>query len=285
MAVGPADYAAHLGANSGGANAVYWLDVLGGDERGIRVRNLAAKAKRAVECVEAVIEPDLVYPLLRWSDVGRWSARPSGFLLLAQDPATRAGIDEARMRRDYPRTLAYLRRFEPMLIERAAYRRYQGRQPFYSMYNVGPYTLAGAKVIWRRMDRKIRAVVVETIDHALLGPRPLVPQETCVLIACACGEEAHYLCASLNSTLVHDLVSAHSVAGGKGFGTPSILDYVPLKKFNPADARHLELAVLSRRLHDLVARNGVASNGAARDEPANGETGAIDRLAETVLIA
>ena len=283
--IGPAEYKAHLGANSGGANAVYWLDVLGGDERGIRVRNRPAKAKRAVDCVEAVIEPDLVYPLVRWSDLGRWSARPSGYLLLAQDPATRAGIDESRMRRDYPRTLAYLRRFEPMLIERAAYRRYQGRQPFYSMYNVGPYTLAGAKVIWRRMDRKIRAAVVETIDHALLGPRPVVPQETCVLIACDCGEEAHYLCAVLNSALVHDLVAAHSVAGGKGFGTPSILDYVPLKKFDPADARHLELAALSRRLHDVAARNEAAGKGAARNESANGETSAINRLAEMVLIA
>ncbi len=273
--IGPAEYKAHLGANSGGANAVYWLDVLGGDEHGIRVRNRPAKAKRAAECVETVIEPDLVYPLIRWSGVDRWSARPSGYLLLAQDPATRRGIDEARMRREYPRTLAYLRQFEPLLTARAAYRRYQDRWPFYSMYNVGPYTLAGAKVIWRRMDRKIRAAVVETIDHALLGPRPLVPQETCVLIACESGDEAHFLCAVLNSALVHDLVSAHSVAGGKGFGTPSILDYVPLKKFNAADVRHMELAALSRRLHDM----------AATDELATCESSAIDRLAERVLIA
>ena len=83
------DYVAHLGANSGGANGVYWLDVLGGHEHGVRIRNRPAKAKRAVECVEAVIEPDLLYPLLRWSDIDRWSARPSAYLLLAQEPATR----------------------------------------------------------------------------------------------------------------------------------------------------------------------------------------------------
>ena len=142
------------------------------------------------------------------------------------------------MRRDYPRTYAYLKQFEPLLAARAAYRRYQGRQPFYSMYNVGPYTLAATKVIWRRMDRMIRAAVVESIDDPHLGTRPLVPQETCVLIACDGSDEAHYLCAVLNSTPVHELVAAHSVAGGKGFGTPSILDYVPLRKFDPADARH-----------------------------------------------
>ena len=163
-----------------------------------------AKAKRPCLACEAVIEPDLLYPLVRWADVDRWSARPSGYLLLAQDAMTRTGIAEDRMRRDYPRTYAYLKQFEPLLRPRAAYRRYQGRQPFYSMYNVGPYTLSAAKVIWRRMDRRIRAAVVETIDDPHLGPRPVVPQETCVLIACACGDEAHYLCGLLNSSLVHD---------------------------------------------------------------------------------
>ncbi len=204
----------------------------------------------------------------------RWSARPSAHLLLAQDPQTRTGLDEGRFRRDYPRTFAYLKQFEPLLTARAAYRRYQDRQPFYSMYNVGPYTLAAAKVIWRRMDRKIRAAVVESLDDPLLGLRPVVPQETCVLIACASGDEAHYLCALLNSSLVHDLVTSHSVAGGKGFGTPSILDYLPLRKFDPRDARHGELALLSRRLHALAEEQSLKG----------GESSEIDRLAEAVFM-
>ena len=168
--VGPAEYTAHLGANSGGANAVYWLQVQGSGANGLRVRNLVGKAKRRVEPVEAEIEPDLLYPLVRWGDVDRWSARPSAHLLLAQDPQTRTGLDEERFRRDYPRSFAYLKQFEAILTARAAYRRYQDRQPFYSMYNVGPYTLAAAKVIWRRMDRKIRAAVVESFVRSVVGP-------------------------------------------------------------------------------------------------------------------
>jgi hypothetical protein len=271
--VGRAEYTAHLGANSGGANAVYWLEVQGRGADGVRIRNLIGKAKKSVDQVEMEIEPDLLYPLVRWCDVDRWSARPSAHLLLAQDPQTRNGLEEARLRRDYPRTFAYLQRFESLLTSRAAYRRYQDRQPFYSMYNVGPYTLAAAKVIWRRMDRKIRAAVVETIDDPQLGLRPVIPQETCVLIACATGDEAHYLCALLNSSLVHDLVSSHSVAGGKGFGTPSILDYVPLKRFDPGDPRHHELAGLSRRMHAM----------APMKTPDARELGEIDRLTGKVL--
>lgn len=263
----PSDYTAHLGANSGGANGVYWVEVLGTTEEGVRVRNIAARGKRHVDTVETAIEADLLYPLLRWSDVGRYRAVPRGHIVLSQDPATRAGIAENMMRERYPRTLAYFEQFHAMLIGRAAYRRYQGKGPFYSMYNVGPYTVAPIKVVWRRMDQRINAAVVELIDDPLLGRRPVVPQETCVLVACDTSDEAHYVCAVLNSAVVGALVSACSVQGGKGFGTPGILDYIPLRRFRPDDPRYIELSTLSRKAH------------AANAEDVQQE---IDRLAETL---
>ncbi|MCX7427082.1 MAG: N-6 DNA methylase [Planctomycetia bacterium] len=194
---GPSDYVAHLGANSGGANGVYWVEVLGRRGDGVLVRNLPGRGKRAVEAVECVLEPDLLYPLVRWGDVARYHARPRTWLLLAQDVQSRKGIDEAVMQDRYPRTLAYLTRFREALIARAAYRRYQHRWAFYSMYNVGPYTPAPIKVIWRRMDTRIRAAVVEPIDDAVLGTRPVIAQETCVQLEAGSLAEAHY---SITST-------------------------------------------------------------------------------------
>jgi hypothetical protein len=264
----PSDYSAHLGANSGGANGVYWVDVLEVNHGSVRVRNFAARGKHRIETVEHVIEADLIYPLLRWSDVQRWSAVPRGHIVLSQDPATRVGIAENRMQTQYPRTLEYLGRFRELLTARAAYRRYQGRHPFYSMYNVGPYTVAPIKVVWRRMDRRINAAVIEPIDDPWLGVRPIVPQETCVLVACESSDEAHYICAVLNSAVVGELVSACSVRGGKGFGTPGILDYIPLQCYQFEDPRHVELSVLSRKAH------------AGNVEYAQHE---IDRLAESLL--
>jgi len=254
--VGPSDYTAHLGANSGGANAVYWLKVLGGTRDGVRVSNAVQPGRDHAEPLDTVIEPDLLYPLVRWSDVARYAARPSAHLLLAQDPETRTGIDEPRMRARYPRTYAYLERFRDVLAARAAYRRYQDTKPFYSMYNVGPYTVASVKVVWRRMDRQIRAAVVEPVEDPLLGLRPAVPQETCVLVACDCGDEAHYLCAVLNSEIVHFLASGHSVRGGKGFGTPGILESLRIRRFDPRDPRHCQLADCSREAHAAVTACG-----------------------------
>jgi hypothetical protein len=277
----PADYVAHLGANSGGANGVYWVEVLRESDGGVLVRNLAGRGKHRIETVECVIEPDLLYPLLRWGDVARYSAKPAAHLLLTQDPATRSGIDESVMRAKYPRTLAYLERFRELLAARAAYRRYQQSGPFYAMYNVGPYTVAPIKVVWRRMDRRINAAVVESCgagvspacwggsctatpgatvqlspqQHLRAGEtpapqdRPPIPQETCVLVACDSSHEAHYLCAMLNSAVVNARVAAHSVRGGKGFGTPGMFDFLPLRRYRPDDPRHAELAELSRGAH------------------------------------
>jgi hypothetical protein len=254
--VGPSDYVAHLGANSGGANGVYWVRVLGSTEGGVLVRNLAEKNKHRLPAVEQVVEPHLLYPLVRWADVARYHTAPSAHILLPQDVVARTGIDQAVMRREYPRTYAYLRRFERVLRGRAAYRQYQQGKAFYSMYNVGTYTLAPIKVIWRRMDRRIRAAVAGQADDPLLGPRPVIPQETCVLMAAESAAEAHYLCAVLNSAVVDFLVASHSVCGGKGFGTPGMLDYLKLARFDPGDPRHVELSACSRMAHLAAAGPG-----------------------------
>ena len=254
--VGPSDYRAHLGANTGGANGVYWVEILEKAGGGVRVRNLGAKGKAPVEIVEAVIEPDLLYPLVRWGDVARYRARPQACLLLAQDVDGRRGIDQRAMLGRYPRTYDYLARFRGLLERRAAYRRYQGRAAFYSMYNVGRYTVAPVKVVWRRMDRRVNAAVVEPVDDRLLGPRPVIPQETCALIAAGSLDEAHYACAVLNSAIVDFVVRSHSVRGGKGFGTPSMLDFVRLRQFEPDNPTHQSLAAAGRRAHEAIGRGG-----------------------------
>jgi hypothetical protein len=251
--IGPSDYVAHLGANSGGASGVYWVEIVDSCGRLVQVRNLPAAGKRKIRQIEALIEPELLYPLLRWGDVHRYRAVPSAAILLVQDVNTRAGIPEELLRSQYPKAAEYLQRFEAVLRARVAYRRYQSHGPYYSMYNVGPYTLAPWKVVWRRMDRCLRAAVVGMIEHPILGTRPAVPQETCVLVAADTPEEAHYLCAMLNSVVSGFLVSAHSVVGGKGFGTPSILDFLGIRRFDAADRRHQSLAALSRRAHHAAA--------------------------------
>lgn len=235
---GPSDYQAYLGANTGGANGVYWLEIIGPSnesDRLIKVHNLPKSGKLELPQVEAEIEKDLIFPLLRWSDVDRFQAKkPSRFILLSQEPKMRTGISLNVMQKKYPAALDYLKRFKTELRNRAAFRKYQSESPFYSMYNIGQQTLAPFKVVWRRMDRMLRAAVLEPMEHPLLGTKPIIPQETCVLIPCQTKEEAEYLVDLLNGNEVAEVVESLGVVGSKGFGSPGILNDLGIRRFTKA---------------------------------------------------
>ncbi|MFB6248374.1 MAG: N-6 DNA methylase, partial [Salinibacter sp.] len=111
--IGQSDYKAYEGVNTGGLNGVYWIRVLEERPNGdLVIENLHDVGKIKVEHVETVIEPDLVYPLLRGRDVQRWHAEPSAHIILANRTDKLAGIPEAEMKRRWPKTFAYLKQFE-----------------------------------------------------------------------------------------------------------------------------------------------------------------------------
>jgi len=52
------DYTAHEGVNTGGANAVYWVEIIDQRPDGlVIVSNITEGAKRKVESIQTVIEP------------------------------------------------------------------------------------------------------------------------------------------------------------------------------------------------------------------------------------
>ena len=246
-------YVARLGANAAGASGVFWLEnVERLDETLVSVRNLGDVGRRKVETVETQVESALVFPLLRWRDVDEFAARrPTTAILLPQDPARRRGIDGETMRRDFPAALAYLNRFETTLRDRAAYRKFQSRAPFWSLYNVDEATFAPIKVVWRRMDSTIRAAVVPFDAER---DRPIIPQDTLSTVAVATLDEADYLAAVLNSTPVRRRVAASSVAGSKSFGSPGAFAALGVPRFVPTSSLCQTLAEFGRRRREEAER-------------------------------
>lgn len=252
-------YIARLGANSGGANGVYWLTVLDVvDENRVRVRNLAQRSKKNVPEVETVIESALLYPLARWKSVGKGALNLDGtVILVVQDPIARTGLSRELLQEKYPLTLEYLLQFEELLSNRAAQKRFQSRGEFYSMYNVGQYTFSDWKCVWRRMDSRIRAAAVGPRSVAGLPPRPVFPQETCVFIPAQSESEAFYLSAVMNSNAVNALACSTSCAGGKSFGSPSLLSRIPLPQFDANNPVHAQLADFGRILNQTPDNESV----------------------------
>ncbi|MEJ5340859.1 MAG: hypothetical protein WHT09_04750 [Thermogutta sp.] len=238
---GRSEYQAYLGANTGGANGIFWLDVLGWEGNRLVVQNRPEFGRTPVPRVTATVEPDLVFPLVRWKDLAPVAAPVLG-VLLVQNPATRSPWPEDYLREFFPATFGYLAQFQDVLDRRAARKKLQSRGPWYAQYNVGPYTMASWKVVWRRMDATLKAVVLGEESLAGLPAKPVIPQETCCFVPVESSEEGHYLAGVLNSPLVEAIIQAFGLSGSRSFGSPSLLHYLRIPRFRPTDPVHMQLA-------------------------------------------
>jgi SAM-dependent methyltransferase len=271
--IGKSDYHAHAGVYTGGANAVYWLEIIGQEGDLLQVRNDRDGSKLPVKQVEALIEPDFIYPLLRGRDLNRWQALPTAHILLVQNPETRQGYDPDWLEENYPLTYTYLVQFEEMLRSRATFKRYFKKQaPFYSMFDVGDYTFAPYKVVWKGFGTKTMQVAV--ID-SIQGKPIMTNQAMHPFIGLDNEDEAHYIAACLNSAPFEYAVISHTQAGGKSFAQAGILERLQLPIYDASNTIHDDLMQLSRAAHhgevdnDTIAKIAAALWGISSQELAH----------------
>ena len=247
-------YNAHAGVYTG-ANGVYWLDVVGSPDADGRVpvTNLHDIGRTKIPRKHGRVEQALVHPHLRGQDIQRWSAKPSVHLLFVQDPQTRRGIDPQTMESSYPGALAYLAQFERILRARAAFKRYYTRRegrsrtetgPYWSMFDVGAYTLATHKVVWRDQAVELTAAV-------LAAGEPLaLPNHKVIFTGSDDAHEAHYLCGLLNSTPFRCFVASYAIETQI---STHPMKYVRIPKFDRSAETHQAVAAASRTAHSAVA--------------------------------
>lgn len=256
--IGKSDYEAHAGAYTGGANGIYWVNIVSRRPDGLVViSNITEGAKREVENLTATIELDLLYPLLRGRDVQRWRAEPSAYIIMVQDPIRRRGFDENKIKDKYPKTYGYLKRFEGVLLERAAYKRYfRESDAFYTMFDVGEYTFAPWKVVWPWISVGIRAAVVATEDG-----KTICPEHNTSFVDSDREDEAYFICGLLNSAVGDFSIRAFYSGGGGGIASPSVLQNIYIPKFDPKNNLHLRIAELSQKAHKAAKRGEEAAIG------------------------
>lgn len=232
-------------------NGVYWVNIVERRPDGLlTIKNVGEVGKIKVPTNIHPLEPDLLYPLLRGRDVGRWSAKPSAYIILAQDPKTRAGYPESGMKVHLPETFRYFKQFEKLLRQRSGYRKYfdPKEDAFYSMYNVGPYTLARYKVVWRE-----QGFMTAVIGGGQVAGRkkPIVPDHKLMLVEFVRWNGAHYLCAVLNSCVCRAVVKGYVVETQTSV---HVLEHIAIPEFDAQEPVHARLSKLSERAHELAAR-------------------------------
>ncbi len=226
-----------------------------------------------VEKIQVSIESGLIHPLIRGRDVNRWIAIPSLHILVPQDPTNPMhGYPEAQIAVDFPKTYSYLVRYRSTLLSRKAYVKHlqPSGEPFYSLYSIKHYTFAPFKVVWREIASTFITAVIEAKDRG--GNLPL-PDHKLVLIDFKLRDEAHFACAVLNSSIASSVVRLYCVETNI---PPSVLDFVPLPRFDRLNPTHRALSTLSQRAHALAAEIHDDSASEAAQEKAQAQLAEVE---------
>jgi hypothetical protein len=259
-------YRARTGMFTGGANGVYYVELLEELPDGnLLVRNLAGEAKRSVPLVEAVIEREFVFPLLRGRDVASWESASRALVICPHTGASRmAAVPPEELLARAPRTYAYLARFRDALAERRGFSGWERRfrdEAFYACQRIGAYTFAPYKVVWRYIAPAFTCAVVEPGAVGTGPERPVLPHEKLMQIACDAADEAYFICGVLSSSPARLFVESRMVETQIA---PHVIADLALPAYSPGDPRHLRIAELCRAGHQAARLRDQAAVDSAR---------------------
>jgi hypothetical protein len=236
------------------------------------------------------IESSLLFPAVRGKDIGPWHSKVSLWVLVTnRSPRKEDQIPETTMRRKLPRAFSYLNVYKSHLLNRGKLWAFYGHDtelrkaprdcdslyyrrkrtsserrdgatiqvievPFYAMRDIGSYSFSDHKVVWQMGSNRIKAAVLG-FRNTEAGKKPILPcTGTVTYIGCESSEEAHYICACLNSSIANAFFQSFSSAG-RGMGAPSILNRIQLSRFDSGDSLHISLSDLSSRCHAAASKD------------------------------
>jgi hypothetical protein len=231
-------------------NSVFFLRVNRKQPNGnLLVSNWSDLGRKKVKSVTTEIEPDLVFPVVKPHHVKRWLI--NGYYLMIVPQKKHGEDNESLLRLRYPLTYAYLHSFKKELLGRSS-RWFKGNKPFYSLFGIGPYTFKPYKVVWSAIGYLPAFAVASTITDEFLGKKLIIPDNTIGYIPSDSKEEAHFVCALLNSSLAANSFARTSTKSKWGISI-GMVQRVQIPKFNPKNKLHTDLARMSMDAHKAAA--------------------------------
>jgi type II restriction/modification system DNA methylase subunit YeeA len=258
LLTGPQHYEAHAGVYVG-LNQVYYVRIKGRtpDGRLVITNTPEPGQKKSVKQVEAAVEPDLIYPLVRGRDVKKWFVDfEDRYIILPHDPKTAKPLSEMTIKAKFPNTYDYLNHFKKELEKRSIHKLWGKNNPFYTVYDIGVYTFEPYKVVWKNIAGAITgkaefscAAITDEIDNPYLGQKTIIPNVKLMLASVSTPEEAYYLAGVLNSTFVRSIVASYVIETGI---STHILDIIKVPKFDTNNRTQRRIAELSKKAHELA---------------------------------
>ncbi|MBD5549766.1 MAG: N-6 DNA methylase [Lachnospiraceae bacterium] len=241
--LGKNDYKARTGIFTGGANAVYWLEINKKDNGKIEISNIVKKAKRKSEKITRLIEPDFVFPMLKGSNVRKWNITYDTYLLCPHTAETKMWpVSQTVLQEEVPETYEYLHYFKKDLDGRKGFAGWEKeiqKQEFHAILRIGEYTFSKYKVIWKYIASEFVCAVISSVDDSYLGNKMILPNEKIMYVSLDDEDEAYYLCGVLSSTLIASCV--------KSYMNPTsisahVLDKLNIPDFDRNNEDHMSIA-------------------------------------------
>jgi len=237
---------------------VYWVKVLKYSPQTNRalIRTLTEDELPRARTVDPVdgawIEADLLYPLIRGRNLGRYCTGTQDWYQLIPNAHYENVQEEEEFADTYPLTYSYLKNYEVILSARSSYKRYQSHLPFYVIYCVGDYSFAPCKVIWMEQQNpeSFRASVVSALRDAILPNSLIVPDHKLYFASFDKEAEVHYVCGFLNSAPVRTWLGGFLL--GKQIGT-TVFEYMKVPSFDPDNADCNAISYISQSAHETRA--------------------------------
>jgi hypothetical protein len=249
---------AHRGTISDFAR-IYWVKVEKYSKATGRalIRTLTEEELPGARLIEPVqgawIESELLYPLIRGRDLGRFCYQTNGWHQIIPNQHYNEVANEDDFAENYPLAYSYFSNFQNLLLNRSSYKRYQRHLPFYVIYCVGDYTFSPYKVIWMEQQdpKKIRAAVISSKENVITPKNILIPDHKLYFASLDNEVEAHYLCGFLNSRPVRTWLGGFLL--GKQIGT-TVFEFMKVPKFMLDNKLFLKIAEISKEQH-VIRKN------------------------------
>jgi len=249
--LGKPDYRARTGVFTGGANGIYWLDIVKEISNNlVEVQNITEKAKNQFEKVKMIVEKKLIYPYMSGSELFFWDYKYSKFIICPHNSQTKMyPFDVIEMEECFLNGFNYFKHFEKDLKKRKGFTSLDKKihqKYFYTLQRIGDYTFSPYKVAWKYIASSFTCAVIENVDDKILGETNIIPNEKIIYIGLDSKEEAFYLCGLLSSTSFREIINSFKVSTQI---SPSVINELKIPKYNSMNSSHRDISIACEQGH------------------------------------
>lgn len=262
--LGKSDYSGRKGIEPCGAKGIYLIDVKNKKEGLIKIENYIERS-RLQEAIDlgvhpGYIESDFVYPMVGGRNIEKWGINSYIYMLVPHysfGKSIYSGVPESELKVNNPKTFEWLSYFHDLLLKtRITSGKFFNKdtQPFYRLDNVGPYTFQPYHVVWREQNKNMVSCVISYIDDQYIGKKIVVFDSKVLFCPLDNEDEAHYLCALLNSNTIANIIDSYTISTNRGI---DVLQNINISRYDTNNPLHKELSNLSKEAH--IRHNSNAS--------------------------